>query len=62
MLGVWGTLADMIGFIIIVVVLLVVIPVGFLMTMAIPAGIIGTLLKNGSESDNEGSELIETNR
>ncbi len=60
--GVWGTLADMIGFIIIVVVLLVVIPVGFLMTMAIPAGIIGTLLKNGSEADNEGSELIETNR
>lgn len=52
----------MIGFIIIFVVLLVVIPVGFLMTMAIPAGIIGTLLTKGSEADNEGSELIETNR
>ncbi len=52
----------MIGFIVIAVVLLVVIPVGFLMTMAIPAAVIGTLLKNGSEADNEGSELIETNR
>lgn len=58
----WGRLVAMIGFLIIFAVLLVVIPVGFLMTMAIPAGIIGTLLTKGSEADNEGSELIETNR
>ena len=51
----------MIGGIIIAFVLLVVIPVGFLMTMALPAGIIGALLKQRAEEAHAGSELLETN-
>ncbi len=51
----------MIGTIIFLVVLLVVIPVGFLMTMVLPSAVIGYLLKTNAEADNAGSELIETN-
>ena len=51
----------MIGAVIIVVLLVVVIPVGFLMSMAAPAGIIGLLLKRGAETDHADSELLDTN-
>lgn len=51
----------MIGALIIAFVVVVLIPVGFLMSMAVPAGVIGTLLKSTAESDNADSELIETN-
>ncbi len=51
----------MLGYIIIFFVLIVAIPVGFVMTMLLPAGVIGFLLQRGSEVDNEGSELIDTN-
>jgi hypothetical protein len=51
----------MIGVIIFLIVLVVVIPVGFLMSMAVPAAVIGFVLKRGSETDNAGSELIDTN-
>lgn len=57
----WGTLWFMLEAIVIVFVLLVVIPVGFLMTMVLPAAVIGFLLKTNAEADNAGSELIETN-
>jgi hypothetical protein len=49
------------GAIIIVAVLLVLIPVGFLMTMVLPASIFGFLLKTKAEKDNADSELIDTN-
>jgi putative copper export protein len=51
----------MIGVIIFLIFLLVVIPVGFLMTMALPAGIVGFLLKSKAEKDHAGSELLDTN-
>jgi hypothetical protein len=51
----------MLGAIIIAVVLVVVIPVGFLMTMALPAGVLGFLLKSRAESIHPDSELIDTN-
>ncbi|MGH1504419.1 MAG: hypothetical protein ACRBI6_12740 [Acidimicrobiales bacterium] len=52
----------MIGAIIIAVVIIVVIPVGFLMsTMLVPA-VLGILLKSNAEALHEGSELIDCNR
>lgn len=56
-----GHTGPMIGAVIIVVLLVVVIPVGFLMSMAAPAGIIGFLLKRGAETDHADSELLDTN-
>ena len=51
----------MVGAIIIAVVIIVLIPVGFLMTMAVPAGVFGHLLKAKAERDHADSELLETN-
>lgn len=51
----------MLGPVIIVVLLVVVIPVGFLMSTSLAAGVIGFLVKDGSEKANAGSELIDTN-
>ncbi len=51
----------MLGPLIMVVILVVVIPVGFLMSTSVAAAVIGFLLKDGSERANAGSELIETN-
>lgn len=51
----------MLGAIIIAVVLVVVIPVGFLMTMALPAGVLGFLLRSRAEAIHPDSELIDTN-
>lgn len=51
----------MLGPVIIVIVLVVAIPVGFLMSTSLAAGVIGFLLKDGSEKANADSELLETN-
>lgn len=51
----------MIGVIIIVVAILVLIPVGFLMSTSLAAAVMGFLLKSNAESENEGSELIDCN-
>ena len=56
-----GHTVEMVGAVIIVVVLVVLIPVGFLMSMVIPAGVIGTLLKNRAEALHADSELLDTN-
>jgi hypothetical protein len=50
------------GPIIITVVLLVVIPVGLLMSAPIMAAILGWGIKQDVEDANEGSELIDLNR
>jgi hypothetical protein len=49
------------GPIIIVVVLVLVIPVGFLMSTAVAAGVIGFLLKDNAETADVEGELVETN-
>ena len=51
----------MLGPIIIVAVLLVVIPVGFLMSTSVAAGLIGFLLKDDAERRNADSELLDKN-
>jgi hypothetical protein len=51
----------MLGPIIMVLALVVFIPVGFLMSTSIAAGVIGYLVKDNSEKANAGSELLETN-
>ena len=50
-----------IGAIIIVVVLLVLIPAGFLMSMVLLASVLGLLLQTKAENDHADSELLETN-
>jgi hypothetical protein len=45
-----------------IVVVLLLIPVGFLMTMTGVAGVLGWLLKNDADARHEGSELLESNR
>jgi hypothetical protein len=49
------------GAFLIAVVLLVVIPVGVLISGGIASAILGTLLKNEGEASHPGSELIDTN-
>ncbi len=51
----------MVGAVAIVVVLLLV-PVGFLVGMSLVAGGLGTLLTRDGAARNEGSELLELNR
>lgn len=51
----------MIGAVIIVVVLLVVLPVGFLMGGAVVAAILGESLRRDAEKRHEGSELVDLN-
>ena len=51
----------MIGALILAFVIVVVIPVGFLMTMAIVSAILGTVLKTNGEAEADGSELIDLN-
>lgn len=50
----------MLGAFIIIAVLLL-IPVGFLMSTTVAAGIIGWALKSNADAEHAGSELIETN-
>lgn len=45
-----------------IVIVLVLIPVGFLVTMSLVAGGLGTLLTRDSATRHEGSELLELNR
>ncbi len=52
----------MVGPIIMVIALVVLIPVGFLMSTTIAAWLLGALLKDNAEKTNAGSELIATNR
>lgn len=54
-------MTSMLGPIIMVLVLLVVIPVGFLMSTSIAAAIIGFLLRSNAERTNAESELLATN-
>ncbi len=49
----------MIGPILIVIAILVVIPVGFLMSTTVAAAVIGHLLKTNSEAEHADSELLE---
>ena len=51
----------MLGAIIIIVVLVVAIPVGFLMSTSIGAAALGALLKDTGEKSNSNSELLDTN-
>jgi hypothetical protein len=51
----------MVGAVIIVVLLVIVIPVGVLISGGVLSGIIGAVLKKNGEDTHEGSELIETN-
>lgn len=52
----------MIGPILIAIVLLVVIPVGLLMSGAAMSAILGWFLREDAEDRYEGSELVELNR
>jgi len=52
----------MIGALILAAVIIVVIPVGFLMTTGIVAGIMGFALTNNAEAQADGSELIDLNK
>ena len=45
-----------------IVVVLLLIPVGFLVTMTGVAGVLGWLLKHDADARHEGSELLELNR
>ncbi len=51
----------MLGPLIIVLVVVVVIPVGFLMSTGVASGIFGFLLKDNAEKTHADSELLETN-
>lgn len=51
----------MLGAIVIVVLLVIVIPVGVLVSGGAAAGIIGWALRRNGEETHEGSELIDTN-
>lgn len=51
----------MLGAIIIAVVIVILIPVGFLMSLSGVAAVLGQLLTSDAEKSHEGSELLETN-
>ncbi len=51
----------MLGPILIVLILVVLIPVGFLMSTTLAAAVMGFLLKDNAERVNADSELLETN-
>lgn len=51
----------MLGPILMVLFLLVLIPVGFLMSTSIAASVLGFLLKDNAERSNADSELLDTN-
>ena len=51
----------MLGAIIIAVVLLLVIPVGFLMSTSVAAAVLGFLLKDNAEKTHADSELLDKN-
>jgi predicted branched-subunit amino acid permease len=45
-----------------IIIALVVVPVGFIMSMTAVAGLLGTLLTRDGAARHEGSELLELNR
>ena len=45
-----------------IVVVLVLVPIGFLVTMSAVAGLLGTLLTRDGAARHQGSELVELNR
>lgn len=49
----------MAGAVVMIIVLVIVIPVGVLVSGAAGAALLGRLLKRGSDIDHEGSELLE---
>jgi hypothetical protein len=51
----------MVAAIIFAIIVVVVIPVGFLMSTSIAAGALGALLKINADRQNESSELLDTN-
>lgn len=51
----------MLGPLLMILVLLVLIPVGFLMSTSVAAAVMGVLLKTNAEQANADSELLETN-
>lgn len=51
----------MIGVVLIAIVLVVVIPVGVLMSGGIASALLGLVLKDEAETSHAGSELIDTN-
>ncbi len=51
----------MLGAVIIAVIILVVIPVGFLMSTPIAAALIGYLLQSNAEAEHADSELLDCN-
>ena len=51
----------MLGAIIVAVIIVIVLPVAFLLTGAVPTVILGWLLNDHAVETHEGSELIETN-
>lgn len=51
----------MLGAIVLAVVIVILIPVGVMMSGAIAAALLGWSLKGTAESEHEGSELLETN-
>jgi membrane glycosyltransferase len=57
-----GTLSIVIGALVLAFVIVVVIPVGFLMSMAVVSAIFGFALKTNAEAEADGSELIDLNR
>jgi hypothetical protein len=50
-----------IGAMLIVIAVVIVLPVGFMLTGAAIAALFGASLKSNAEATHEGSELIETN-
>lgn len=57
-----GQTGPMVSAVIIAVVLIVVIPVGVLISMPLIAAIMGTVLTKDGADRNEGSELVDLNR
>ena len=57
----YGTLRPMIGALILAAVIIIVIPVGFLMTTAAVAAIMGFAMKTNADAEADGSELIDLN-
>lgn len=51
----------MIAAIIFAVIVVIVIPVGFLMSMSVVAGVLGALLKTDVDRGHADSELLDTN-
>lgn len=54
-------MVPMIGVILVILALLVVVPVGAMVSGGVVAGVIGWALRRNGEETHEGSELLDTN-